>query len=318
MGKTRETIVHKTPEGEEILFPVVRIEGSEPGPHVVITGGLHGCEYPGIAAAIAISKELTPETVHGKVTVVTICSVQAFEARSMFVTPSDKKNPNRFFPGMKDGTYTDILVNHIYEDFIAGADYHLDIHGGDMVEALDPFCLYHTGAGAETDEKSRQLAMYYGLPGVIATQSQGTWPDQGTNYGNSAENGIPAIIAEVGNIGQLTEEDTALHLRGIKNVLKYVGVLDGEPVKFDNITEYRNFVWLYTPVKGIYYCNVHAGDVITEGQDLGRMEDYFGNHLADIKAPVSGKILFLTTSPAMKEKGLIMGIGALSFRIPEA
>ena len=45
-----------------------------------------------------------------------------------------------------------------------------------------------------TDEKSRQLALYYGLPGVIATQSEGTWPDEGTNYGNSAENGIPAIV----------------------------------------------------------------------------------------------------------------------------
>ena len=309
MGKTCETIVHRTVDGEEILFPVVTIEGNRPGPHVVITGGLHGCEYPGIAAAVAISKELTPESVCGKVTVVTICSVQAFEARCMFVTPSDRKNPNRFFPGSRDGTYTDILVNHIYEDFIAGADFHLDIHGGDMVEALDPFCLYHSGANPEIDEKSRQLALYYGLPGVIATQTSGTWPDKGTNYGNSSEHGIPAIIAEVGNIGQLTKEDTDLHLRGIRNVLKHVGVLDGEPIQFDHITEYRNFVWLYTPVKGIYYCTVHAGDDIIKGQDVGRIEDYFGNLLAEIKSPTTGKILFLTTSPAMKKDGLIMGIG---------
>ena len=161
------------------------------------------------------------------------------------------------------------------------------------------------------DPKKLWIPVFIFKAAVKGTAIRELSPLLQTNYGNSAEHGIPAIIAEVGNIGQLTKEDTELHLRGIRNVLKYVGVLDGQPEKYDNITEYRNFVWLYTPVKGIYYCSVHAGEEITEGQDLGPVEDYFGNHLADIKAPATGKILFLTTSPAMKENGLIMGIGEI-------
>lgn len=311
MEKKKEMLEYMTPDGKKILFPVATIKGVYPGPEFVITAGIHGAEYPGIAAAIRIFRELEPEQVHGTLTIVTISSVEAFEKRSMFVCPWDGKNPNRFFPGKKDGTYTDVMVNLLFEEIISKADYHLDLHGGDMVENLDPFSLYHMGADEEVNRKSREMAVYYGLPNLIATTSEGTWPDAGANYANSAEHGIPSIITEVGKIGQLEKEDVEIHLRGIRNVLKYAGVLDGAPDKPENIVEYENFVWLYTPVKGIFYCDVKVAQEIKKGQTVGHMEDYFGTFLMDIKAPVDGKVLFLTTSPAMKENGLIMGIGEL-------
>ena len=100
MGKTTEILKFTTQDGEEIQFPVATVTGDQPGPHVVITAGIHGAEYPGIVSAIRIYQELEPKNVHGKVTVVTISSVKAYESRSMFVCPVDGKNPNRL-PGAK-------------------------------------------------------------------------------------------------------------------------------------------------------------------------------------------------------------------------
>lgn len=311
MSKTTEWKRYTASDGHEIAFPVATIKGDAPGPHFVITAGLHGCEYPGIAAAIAVSKYLVPEKLHGKVTIVTISSLAAFEARSMFVTPYDKKNPNRFFPGQPEGGYTDELVFHLFRDIISNADYHLDLHGGDMVEALEPFSLYHTGVSQEVDAISKEMAHYYGLPNLCATQRNGSWPDRGANYANSAEHRIPAIIAEVGGIGLMKETDVAMHVKGVKNVLRHFGVLEGEAEEPGPIQEYQSFVWLYSPVKGIYYKNIEVGDLIAEGQSVGRMENYFGEFLMELKAPVSGKILFLETSPAIAENGLVMGIGAI-------
>lgn len=170
MKKITELLEFHTPENESVIFPVATVEGKSPGPHFVITAG---------------------------------------------------------------------------------------IHGGDMVEKLEPFTLYHTGADAETDQKSREMAYYYGLPNLIATTSDGTWPDRGSNYANSAEHKIPAII-----------------------------------------TEYQNFVWLYTPVKGIFFRDISIGENIQKNQTVGHIEDYFGNTLTDIKAPVTGKILCLTCEDA--------------------
>src|SRR5450756_3060640 len=92
--KKTEWLKFNASDQEEIAFPLATIEGAKPGPTVTITAGIHGAEYPGIVSAIRLFKELTPETVAGKIQIVTISSLKAFESRSMFVCPIDGKNLN--------------------------------------------------------------------------------------------------------------------------------------------------------------------------------------------------------------------------------
>jgi predicted deacylase len=56
-------------------------------------------------------------------------------------------------------------------------------------------------------------------------------------------------------------------------------------------------------------CRVAPGDAVVEGQTLGELVDLLGNHLADVKAPGSGVILFTVTSPAIKKDGLLLAVG---------
>ena len=329
--KQTEYRTYQSRDGREIVFPVGTVTGAKPGPHLVVTGGIHGAEYPGIAAAMRLFQELDPEALSGTVTIVTISSLTAYEARAMFVCPVDGKNPNRFFPGDPEGSYTEEMVYYLFRDIIRGADAHIDLHGGDMVEALEPFALVHTGVSPETDAACRQLALAYGLPNLVSTSSDGTWPDRGNNYANSAEHGIPSVIVEAGGIGQLEESAVRLHMRGLGNVLRHLKMLPEnnppgtgssglqtaennpqEPVPgglSGGIREYPNFVWLHTPEKGFYVSCVKVGDRLEKGQKTGDLLDYFGHRIREIQAPVAGRILFLTTSPAMAENGLIMGIG---------
>ncbi|MGN0770215.1 MAG: succinylglutamate desuccinylase/aspartoacylase family protein [Christensenellales bacterium] len=307
MSKSTEYMKFAAPEGREICFPVATVKGNQPGPCVVITAGIHGCEYPGIAAAIALFKELEPAKVNGTVRIVTVTSIEAFEKRNPFVCPVDGKNPNRFFPGDLNGTYTDIQAYHYLHDLLKGADYHLDLHGGDLVEALEPFSLCHAGASDEVDRKSFELALYYGLPNMVKTTWDGEWKDSGTTYANAAVNGIPSVIVEAGGIGQLEQSAVNMHLWGLHNVLRHVGVLDGKAVK-PEVQIYPGFKWMYTPWRGIFYKRVSVGDTVDQGQVLGTIENYFGEQLGEIKSTVNGKVVFLTTSPAMTENGLLMGI----------
>jgi len=191
---------------------------------------------------------------------------------------------------------------------IAGADYHLDLHGGDLVEALEPFSICHTGAAPEVDQKSFDLAYYYGLPNTVKTTTDGSWPDNGTTYANAAAIGVPSAIVEVGGIGQLEQSCVDMHLAGLYNVLRHVGVLEGA-VREPEVQLYSGFKWVYTPWKGIFYRAVSVGETVSVGQPLGTVEDYFGSPLGTIVSPVNGRVLFLTTSPSMPENGLLMGIG---------
>jgi len=297
---------------EEIAFPLATIEGTKPGPTVTITAGIHGCEYPGIVSAIRLFKELTPETVAGKIQIVTISSLKAFESRSMFVCPVDGKNLNRVFPGDKDGSYTQVLAYHLFNDVILKGDYHLDLHGGDMVEALVPFSMYHKSGNDKIDQKSLEMAKYYGLKYIISR----TWPDSrtnsGTTYDNASEHGIPGALVEAGSIGQLDEESVNLHMKGLYNVLRYLGCLEGEPVIPTDQTIYDEFVLVYTPKKGIFCTKVSVGDEVSKSQCVGTIEDYFGNQIEEILSPINGRVMCLTTSPAVKDNGLLMELGGKS------
>lgn len=310
MGKKlTETLRYTTQAGEPIEIPVATVEGDRPGPVAVITAGIHGCEYPGIAGAIRLFKELDPTLVRGTVKIVTICSVGAFEARQMFVSPVDGVNINRVFPGDEKGGYSEALAFHLMK-IIATGDYHIDLHGGDMVEDLEPFSIYHRGESKELDRKSYEITKYYGLPNIVSTVTDGAWPDNGTTYANAATKAkIPSAIVEAGAVGQLDEPSVAMHVEGLYNVLRHFGNLPGEPEEPAGQEIFSDMVWVFSSYKGFFHIAVKAGDRVEKGQTVGRVEDYFGNLLEMIVAPVSGKALFTTSSPAVKEKGLLMGIG---------
>lgn len=307
-GKDTQWLRYYTEQKDEIVFPLATVTGSRPGPTVTVTAGIHGAEYPGIAAAIRLFKELNPEKLAGTVKIVTISNLKAFEERSMFVCPVDGKNPNRVFPGNKTGSYTEVLAYYLFNEVILKGDYYLDLHGGDMVEALVPFSIYHKSGREEIDKKSLEIAQYYGLPNIISSTLTGSWPDAGTTYANASEKGIPGAIVEAGGIGQLDEASVRMHLNGLYNVLKYLGCIEGKPVMPENINYYSGFVWVYTPKKGIFYTNVKIGEEVKQGSILGTVEDYFGNELLQVTSPITGCVMFLTTSPAVKDNGLLMGL----------
>jgi predicted deacylase len=307
-GKNSEMLKFGTKKGEEILIPLCTITGGKPGPTAVVTAGIHGCEYPGIAAAIRLFKMLRPEDVYGTVKIVTVSSVSAFEARSMFVTPADRKNPNRFFPGNPDGTYSDVLDYYIME-IIKTGDYYIDLHGGDMVEDLEPFAIYHKGEGEDLDNRSYEIAKYYGLPNIVSTVTDGKWPDNGTTYANAAKIGVPGAIVEAGAVGRLDEESTQKHIDGLTNVLRRFGSLEGYSAEPEEQRIFSDMVWVFSNHKGIFYISVKPGDEVEVYDQLGRIEDYFGELLEESRSPVKGRVLFTTSSPAVSSNGLLMGIG---------
>src|SRR4051794_20152167 len=227
--------------------------GNGDGPRVSVIGGIHGCEYSSIAAVTRLMRELESTPLNGTVVGVPVVSMESFRQRSPFVVPQDGKNLNRAFPGDPAGSYTERLAHDIFKTLIEPADAVLDLHGGDLVEALEPFALYH-------DDQARELALAFGLPHVV--DSQGSL--EGATSGAAASAGIPGVIAEAGGIGQLDPHAVDLLADGTINALKHLGVLEGapEPPRSKLVDE---FMWLRTPRGGFWVAHVRAGDGVSAG-----------------------------------------------------
>ena len=302
----RRTIVFEHELLAGVEHPAFEARGVEDGPHVALIGGIHGCEYSSIAAVTRFVSELDTGELRGSITAVPVVSMQSFERRSPFVVPADGKNLNRCFPGSYDGTYSDVLARSIFDELIAPADALIDLHGGDLVEALEPFVIYQA---SPVEKQAHAIAVAFGLPYVVREDS-GT-DLGGMTTGAAAAAGIPAIIAEAGGCGQLEEAAVTMLVEGVRNALRQLDMLPGpvNPPRADR-RAVGSFVWLRCTGAGFWEAAVRAGDEVGEGDLAGQVRNLFGDVLEEIRAPRDGVVLFLTTSAAVADDGLLLGLGA--------
>ncbi|MCC8080050.1 MAG: succinylglutamate desuccinylase/aspartoacylase family protein [Oscillospiraceae bacterium] len=308
MKKTEQMLCYYTEKGEKIQIPVVTLEGDAEGPHAVITAGIHGCEYPPILAATEFCRTCDLRQISGKVTIVTISTLESFRTRTPFVCPIDGKNPNRAFPGDINGSYTDQLAYHLFNDIISKGDYHIDLHCGDMTETLAPFCEFGTGYSEEADAASRDIAVYSGVPNLVESNLHADSGDlpQGLNYLNSVEHGIPAAIVEVGQMGRTDRDYVEAQLFCIRNVLRRFGNLAGEAVPTAETAWFTTYASVYAPEDGIFVRCVEAGCDVAAGEKVGDIYDYFGNHVSEVFTQRAGRILYLTSSIAVEKDGFLL------------
>ncbi|MCC6935920.1 MAG: succinylglutamate desuccinylase/aspartoacylase family protein [Thermomicrobiales bacterium] len=289
-------------------WPVISVTGTQPGPVLFVSAGVHGGEYPGIETAVRLAKTLDASKLTGTVIIMPVVNLPAFWNRTPFVCPVDGLNPNRMFPGEPDGTYTEQLVHAVTEEFIAHADLYIDLHGGDMVEALVPFSICRKSPDA-TDMKAREIAEVFGLPYLLVIDKP-VQPAKGSmSFVAAAERGVPGIIAEAGGVGLLEEEPVRLLTDGIYRVMNHEGMLESAVAPAGDVTVLTSFEWLYSAQPGFFHTSVGVDDQVEEGQQVGTIDSLYGDTLETIISPVDGRVLFLTTSPAVGAQGLLMGIG---------
>ena len=289
-------------------WPYVAVNGASPGPAVLVTGGIHGSEYASIDAVVRLGASLDPRTVKGQVLCLPVMNPSAFWERTAYVSPVDNLNLNRVFPGKVQGTFSERVAYHLVEKAMRRADAYIDMHGGDVPEALVAFNICHETGNAEVDAKSRAMAEIFGAPALIVQRSHGA-PVSGLAYATAAGLGVPAFIAEDGGAGQYDPAIAERMLGGLENVLRSLEVIEGPVRNVPPPRRFTRFAWVRSRDAGFFRPVVKVGDEVAAGQRLGNLVDFYGRVLEDMAAPDKGQILFMVVSPAIGRNGLICGVG---------
>ena len=286
---------------ERVSLPLFIIHGKESSPTLCITAGIHGTEYSSIEAALRLGKSLQPQEIRGKVMILPVANMPSFMRRTIYVGPYDGKNLNRVFPGKEDGTFSEVLAYQIFHGFIKKGDYFIDLHGGDMNEALVPFIIHAPSGNPKVDQVSLSMAESFGIEIVVKRQKPGT-----TLY-SATRAGIPALVAEVGGQGILNEDAVGIHFTGVKRVMAKLGFIQGEGDRFP--IEIIDFPWIFSDYDGVFYSLVKVGEKVSAGQKMGVVCDFFGKELQVIRSPSDATILFMVTSLAINKEDPLFGIG---------
>jgi uncharacterized protein len=302
-----------TSSGEEIRFPVATARGATDGPTLVVVAGVHGSEYDGIEATKQLFAWVDPEQLRGTLVTVPCLNIPAFYGLAMHVNPRDGLNPARCFPGDADGSDTERLVDLLWREVVLNADAVVDVHGGDLEEELVDYSQINLTGNETVDRVAEGVALALDMPFFCRRAAPETLPTRdGTLCQIAGTNGIPAALAESGSHGVLDPACVATHLKGLKNVLSYLEMIDAPPVvEVEQPRILHRFVGVGAPVSGLWYPAVEKGETIHKGQTLGAIRDFFGNELQLVVSDEDAIVLGVMTVLAREEGEMLMGVGTL-------
>lgn len=277
-------------DGAAVHIPLIVVNGSEDGPILWLSAGMHGQELSGVGVIWELVNErIESSNLHGAVIAAPFMNPFSFTGGTYF-TPQDGLNLHNAFPGDPEGSLTERLANLVYEQGIKKADVVIDLHCNPenammFTYAFDPD---DQGVGLE----GYQLAKAFGLTTVDDTpKPEGVSADiQDAAY----HLGKPSFLVELTPYYSISPQAVAVGVRGVLNVMKTLKMVEGEIEPQDDVLviEGRLGITFGTSSRGGFVIpETSLGADVKKGQIVGRVVDFFGDPLEEIVSPVDGWML---------------------------
>jgi predicted deacylase len=279
-----------------LALPCTIIRGNRPGPKLLVTAGVHGAEYSAIEAGRRLTT-LDPDRLSGEIAILPIVNIKAFWSHQPYINPLDGKNINRVFPGDANGTASDRLAAWLVQTAMTGMDCYVDLHCGDIIEALLPFAIFPDG-----DARSGELAMASGFSYVVKSSASGH------SYGAATKIGVPGVLLESGGNGLWSEDSVALLETGVELIMAKLGMLSHVSPAPKSAPRICRMAVTKAPVSGFWHPGVTPGATVERGATVGIIHDLVGAGKRTIVAEHSGPILYHVTSLAISEGEPLLGI----------
>lgn len=298
-------------------IPVAVVRGAKPGPVLAIVAGSHGTEYASIIAVERLIQHLDAKELSGTVILVPLVNVNSFEEKVPHLNPIDGKNMNRMYPGKPDGTQTERASWLMTKDVVERCDYLIDLHGGDLDENLQPYTYWPETGNQNLDHVTRAMILAFGIDHIIIQDSRSLDPNNSRYLDADAlSRGKPAIIAEAGYAGTVEPQDVDAIAHGAVNVMRYLKMLPGDAPPVENPVWFSRVVTATSDQTGIFYPLVEKRTYVQAGMRVGYVTDFFGKTIEDVRAPVSGVVLYICAVPSMKKGNTMVDIGVIASQAP--
>ena len=290
-----------------VSIPLVIINGTEPGPVLCISGGVHGYEYSSIEAANRLIRQSDPSKLSGTLIIVPVLNMAGFETRgpqggqsTPFQNPIDCINLNRIFPGNPDGTMSYQIAAAFMSNIVSKAQYYIDCHSGDVNEDLTSYVVVAKTGNPEKDRIVEVLAAAFDCD-FIAISSTG-----GGSINAAASMGIPAIAVEAGGYGRLLEDAVQFTNNGLSNIMKRLGMIEGKPAPTRRQRIRQR--WSAYAKRGGICIPLPLGTRVRRGDKVAEVRSLFGELLETVESPVDGYICFRRTPIPVSTNDRVVGI----------
>ncbi len=277
----------------------VELSADRAGPHLLITGGMHGDEFEPMAAIRRLigrcrGTNADIRLTNGKLTLVPIVNEAAFLRGAR--TADDGLDLARVCPGNPKGSVTKRTA-HALSELIRAADYYIDLHSGGLQFSVLPMTGYTLHSDAQILDQQRNMSRAFNLPTIWGTANN----LEGRSLSVARDANVPAIYAEYLGSARCDAEGVDAYVNGCLNVMRLLKMIDGTapPCRVERTVEDPRPGSGHmqgcnpAPITGFFEPAVKLGQHIDSGTRLGTVSDATETH--EIPSHQTGIVLVLRT-----------------------
>lgn len=289
--KQIEIVFAKLYDQTDMVIPVEVIRGKEDGPALFVSAAIHGDEINGVESIkrlLAHKKILS--SIKGTLVAVPIVNVFGFNRNVRYLP--DRRDLNRTFPGSKNGSLAARIAYIFMNEVVLKCQYGIDLHTG----SAHRFNLPQLRGNLE-DPETEKLAKVFGAPVIMHSNLR-----DGSLREAASEKKIKILLFEGGEALRYDEKIITSAENGILAVMAEIGMIDKKLIKSKlpkKIEVFRagSSHWVRAPISGSLQVKKKIGNRVVKDQILGIISDPFGSEKVPVKARKTGVIVGITMMP---------------------
>lgn len=287
--------IARLPTYTNIDLPVRVIRSKEPGPVVLLTGGLHGDEINGIEIVRRLVSNNLLKLEKGSIVAIPLMNVYGFIQNVRGVP--DGKDINRSFPGSKSGSLAKLVAYTIMKKIIPIIDVGIDFHTGGSSRANLPQirCILN-------NEKNLELATAFAPPVILHS---GLIDKTFRRAAYKKEKHI--LVFETGESLRFDSNGIQEGINGTLRLLKHLNMVQKAPAPH-NSEIFEKSAWIRASFAGLYQAKTELGDWVLKGSTVGSITDPFGNEKKSLKSKYEGRVIGINNCPVVHKGDAILHI----------
>lgn len=273
--------------GAPVEIPAYVWRGEEPGPSVFVTAAVHGDEINGTGAIRHIIVHKPFEVVSGTLVLVPVVNLAGFERHSRYLP--DRRDLNRSFPGSVSGSLAGRIARAFFDQVPARCQFGIDLHTAAVRRTNFPNVRADMG-----DPVLAEFARAFGTELIVSGKGPA-----GSLRRAACQAGCRTLILEAGEVWKVEQTVVEYAVRGIRNCLVHLGMVEGELERPAFQVETDSTSWVRAEHGGFLRFHVAPGEFVRQGDPIATNASLAGQEQYMMVSPRDAIVLGMTMLPSV-------------------
>lgn len=289
--------IARLPSRSSLDINIIVSRSKEEGPVLLLMGAMHGDEINGTEVVRRMIGEKLNRPLRGTTICIPIINIYGFISSSRYVP--DGKDVNRSFPGNRKGSLASRVAYYLSRDVIPQIDYGVDFHTGGAARINYPQirCLL-------SEDENASLADAFHAPFTLDARYR-----PGSLRQWAAKHGKRILVYEGGESSRFDEHAIEEGVKGTLRLMKHLNMIDNAEAPSEHTRVIRHSSWISAAYSGIFLRSIEVGEKVSRNQQVGSLNDPYGDFRLPIKSPSSGYVIALNQNPIVHQGDALMHVG---------